>query len=189
MFPEDGEAYRYNKIAEALDVSHVHLTRYLSAADYAIREVMSVQHAQPPTVTKRYYAREQNDLTSKINSKNQTGDRSTYPIRGLKPEPEVYAKTAPMTVGEADPAARDEEAIAWVSSNYVTGFRYRWDRFHAPVAGKYRIKFSGYSLWVGPQEGSKKHLPDFTHLSPAQQSEPVPVYKRDGVLNRNEREF
>ena len=40
-----------------------------------------------------------------------------------------------MTVGAADPAKRDKEAIAWVSSNYVTGFTYRWDRFKAPVAG------------------------------------------------------
>jgi hypothetical protein len=52
----------------------------MSAADYAIRQVMSVQKTQPPTVTKRYYAREQRTLISKINTKNQKGDRAAYPI-------------------------------------------------------------------------------------------------------------
>jgi len=36
--PPDGEAYRYNKSGEALDVSHVQLARYLEAADYAFRQ-------------------------------------------------------------------------------------------------------------------------------------------------------
>ena len=55
-----------------------------------------------------------------------------------------------MTVGDADPETRDKEAIAWDSSNYVTGFTYRWDPFKAPVAGRYRIRFNGYTLWVAP---------------------------------------
>src|SRR5688572_4477198 len=40
QFPEDGEAYRFNKLGEALDVSHVHMARYMGAADYAIRQVL-----------------------------------------------------------------------------------------------------------------------------------------------------
>ena len=34
--PQDGEAWRYNKIGAALDVSHVQLARYMSSADYAV---------------------------------------------------------------------------------------------------------------------------------------------------------
>ena len=33
MLPEDGEAHRFNKVGEALDVSHVQMSRYLQAAD------------------------------------------------------------------------------------------------------------------------------------------------------------
>ena len=181
QFPEDGEAYKYNKISSALDVSHVHIARYMAAADYAIRQVMSVRKTQPPTAVTRYYAREQNDLISKINNKNQVGDRSTYPVLGLQPEKEVFAKTAPMT----SPEKREQEAVAWVSSNYVTGFRYAWDRFRAPVAGRYRVKFKGYTLWVAPQPDPKrKHLPDFEHLSRGRRDESINVYTRNGVLNR-----
>ena len=35
--PEDGEAFRFNKVGDALDVSHVQMARYLGAADYALR--------------------------------------------------------------------------------------------------------------------------------------------------------
>jgi len=181
QFPEDGEAYRFNKISSALDVSHVHVARYMSAADYAIHQAISVEKTHPATSLKRYYAREQTTLTSKINKKNQQGDRATYPILGLTPEPAVWDGTAPMT----DPAKRDREAIAWVSSNYVTGFTYKWDRFKAPVAGRYRIRFSGYTLWVAPQAGKKSHLADWSHVSRGHGDEAVNVYTRNGVLNRH----
>jgi len=186
QFAEDGEAYRFNKISDALDVSHVHVSRYMSAADYAIRQVMSVEKTQPPTSTNRFYAREQETLISKINAQNQKGDRATYPIlfgpSGPQPQPDVFAKTAPMTVGGKDPEMREKEAVAWVSSNYVTGFKYQWDRFKAPVAGRYRIRFKGYTLWVSPLADKK---PDFTHLSRGRREEAINVYTRNGVLNRH----
>ncbi len=184
QFPEDGEAFRFNKVSNALDVSHVHVSRYMGAADYAIRQILSVQKTQPATSVTRYYAREQRDLISKINNKQQAGDRSAYPILGLEPQRDVHDKTSLMTVGPSDPTTRDKEAIAWVSSNYVTGFRYAWDRFKAPVAGRYRIRFSGYTIWVAPQQ-SKKYLPDFEHLSRGRRDESINVYTRNGVLNRH----
>src|SRR5436309_15913148 len=45
--PEDGEANRFNKSGDALDVSHVQMARYLGAADYALRQAMASQ-ADPP---------------------------------------------------------------------------------------------------------------------------------------------
>ena len=167
-----------------LDVSHVHVARYMSAADYAIRQVISVRRLVRPPPTKRYYAREQSNSHGKINAKNQQGDRATYPVLGIEPERDVFEKKAPMTAGAADPAKREKEAIAWVSSNYVTGFTYRWDRFKAPVAGRYRIRFNGYTLWVDPL-AARNYLPDFEHLSPGHRDEAINVYTRNGVLNRH----
>jgi hypothetical protein len=184
-FPEDGEAARFNKLSNALDVSHVHVARYIDAADYAIRQVLSVEANQPPTTTRRYYAREQRDLINKVNTPNQRGDRAMYPILDLEPEPAVFAKTAPMTAGASDPAKREREALAWVSSNYVTGFRYSWDGFKAPVAGRYRIRFNGYTLWVAPLPDDKKHLADWLHISKGHRDESINVYTRNGVLNRH----
>lgn len=63
LLPEDGEAHRFNKTGTALGVSHVQISRYLTAAEYALREVMARDEKQPATETKRYYAREQSAST------------------------------------------------------------------------------------------------------------------------------
>ncbi|MGH7945994.1 MAG: DUF1587 domain-containing protein, partial [Opitutaceae bacterium] len=59
QLPEDGEAFRSNKVSNALDVSHVHVARYMSAAEFAIRQVLSAQFERPAPATRRYYARDQ----------------------------------------------------------------------------------------------------------------------------------
>jgi Protein of unknown function (DUF1592)/Protein of unknown function (DUF1588)/Protein of unknown function (DUF1585)/Protein of unknown function (DUF1587)/Protein of unknown function (DUF1595)/Planctomycete cytochrome C len=207
LFPEDGESYRFNKVASALDVSHVHLARYMSAADYAMRQAVSVQFVRPPTTVTRHYARDQRTLTSKFtqNPLNPLPDRQTYPVLGTKAQPEVRTLEAPLTVGDANPEIREQEAVGWVSSNYVTGFTYRWDGYRAPVAGRYRVRFSGYTLWAGPggfqrrfANGSdrvgvprppEKHLPNYDLISPGRTTENISVYTRNGVMNRRVGEF
>ena len=64
--PEDGEAYRFNKIGDALDVSHVQMARYLGVADDALRQVLATQVDRPESRTVRYYAREQRSFTGKM---------------------------------------------------------------------------------------------------------------------------
>ncbi len=203
QFPEDGEAHRFNKLGNALDVSHVHMARYMAAADYAIRQVLSAKFVQPPTTTVRHYARDQRTLTSKFTGSifNSSPDRMTFPVIGLNtPQPDVRWLREPLTVGAANPDLRETEAVGWVSSNYVTGFTYRWDGFRAPVAGRYRIKFSGYTLWLPPGgiqmrfngEGDRKGTPrppnpnvgDYDRVQPGRRHEPVTVYTRNGVMNR-----
>jgi hypothetical protein len=202
MFPEDGEAQRFNKIGDALDVSHVHLARYLTAADHALRQVLSVKLGLPPSTVTRHYARDQRTLTSKFTGSifNSSPDRMTYPVLGTTPQPEVRWLRAPLTAGDADPATREREAVGWVSSNYVTGFTYRWDGFRAPVAGRYRIRFSGYTLWLPPggvamrfagekdRKGTPRppnpNVPDYDRIHPGRSVEPITVYTRNGIMNR-----
>jgi mono/diheme cytochrome c family protein len=207
QFPEDGEAHRFNKVGDALDVSHVHMSRYMSAADYAMREILAAQLSRPPTTIQRHYARDQRTLTNKFtpNIFNSSPDRMTYPVFGWTPQPEVRHKRAPLTVGDAHPEARELEAVGWVSSNYVTGFTYRWDGFRAPVAGRFRIRFSGYTMWAAPggvamrfaneqdRTGTPRppnpHVPDYDKLSKGRTDEPITVYTRNGVPNRRVGEF
>src|SRR5271169_5568141 len=49
--PEDGESLRFNKVGDALDVSHVQMARYLSTADDALRDVMATQVDRPQPQT------------------------------------------------------------------------------------------------------------------------------------------
>ena len=108
---------------------------------------------QPKPTTRRFYARDQRTLTSKFkgNFFISVPDRMTFPVLGLSTaQPEVRWLRAPVTVGDADPVTREHEAVGWVSSIYATGFIYRWDQFRAPVAGRYRVRFSGHTLWLPP---------------------------------------
>ncbi len=207
QFPEDGEAHRFNKSASALDVSHVHLSRYLTAADHALRQVLAAQLARHPATVTRHHARDQRTLTRLFtgNIFNSSPDRMTYPVIGYTPQPDVRWLRAPLSVGDADPATRELEAVGWVSSNYVTGFTYRWDGFRAPVTGRYRVRFSGYTLWAAPggitmrfagendRTGTPRppnpNVPDYDRISPGRTVEPVTVYTRNGVMNRRVGEF
>jgi len=207
QLPVDGEAFRFNKHGDALDVSPVHMARYLNAANYAIRQVMSTQFERPPSTVHRYYARDQRSLTGLFTPDllNSSPDRMTYPVVGVAAQPDVRSGRAPLTTGFADPKLREAEAVGWVSSNYAAGFNYRWDGFRAPVAGRYRIRFCGYTLWVAPggvmmrfadahdKVGTPRprnpNLPDYDRISPGRRNEPITVYTRNGIANRRVGEF
>ncbi len=206
QLPEDGEAYRFNKVSEALDVSYVHMARYMSAADYALRQAMSVQFTRPPTTIRRYYSRE--SFTMRGGGDDGNPDRQKFPVLDSKPQPEILAGKAPFTVGEADPVTREREAMGWTSSNYSTGFGSTWSAFRAPVAGRYRLTFKGYSVWVGPggtrhptvsfigktPKGGDPtaiavlppewHRPNFADVSLGRRYEPITIYAKGGTLNR-----
>ena len=105
--------------------------------------------------TTRYYARENKSLISgDVSFRFQPfngfqPDWLKFPALGTQSQPDVRAAQAPVTVGAADPSIREQEAVGWTSSNYATGFSSRWASFRAPVAGRYRVRFSGYTIWVG----------------------------------------
>ncbi len=205
QLPEDGDAYHFNRVSSALDVSYVHLARYMSAADYALRQAMSVELVRPPTTTKRYWARE--SFTIRNGGDDGNPDRMKIPVLGTKAEPDILDGNAAMTVGDADPQTREQEAMAWVQSNYSTGFGSTWGGFRAPVAGRYRLRFSGYTIWVGP--GGTRHptlsfigktppggnpnelavlppewyRPNFWDVSPGRRYEPISIYAKGGGGN------
>jgi len=211
QLPEDGDAYHFNKVSSALDVSYVHMARYMSAADYALRQAISVQFTRPPTTTRRYYARE--SFTIRNPGDDGNPDRQKFPLLDAQAQPAVLTGQAPMTVGPADPATREREAMGWVQSNYSTGFGSTWGVFRAPVAGRYRLSFSGYTVWVGPGGTRKPTLsfigqtpaggdpnqiadlppewyrPNFRDVSPGRRYEPIAVYAKGAAGNRRIGEF
>ncbi len=128
--------------------------------------------------------------------------------RQRRPSPDVLTSKAPLTVGAADPAVRDREAMGWVQSNYSTGFGSTWGVFRAPVAGRYRLTFSGYTVWVGPGGTRTPTLsfigktppggdprqtavlppewyrPNFREISPGRRYEPIAIYAKGGTNRR-----
>ena len=203
--PEDGESELFNKIGDALDVSHVQMTRFMKAANAAMRHVMAIEllrHELPPAQTVRYRAREEPLLTKTFHDGNgrfvrQSPERSTFPVLGFEGQPEVRSRGAPVTVGDSDPILRELEAVGWNRSNYHP-FHTIWNNFRAPVAGKYRVRWCGYTIWTGPdgvsagnlgKEGKKRNRsrrgrwnsPDGDNVSRGRRDEPITVYAQGPI--------
>jgi hypothetical protein len=201
--PEDGEANRFNKSSGALGVSFVHMKQYMAAAETAISAIMGVEFVRPPTTTRRYHARETQGLTN-FNPTEFIGaaERTKFPALGTTGQPDVIRKKVPATVGESDPATRELEAVGWTASNYEA-FPTAWGSFRAPVTGKYRVRWSGYTLWVGGYGSARGaefegmdpivrkrssvptwYMADYDRIFPGRRDEPITVYARGGAGGR-----
>ena len=198
ILPEDGESHRFNKIGEALDVSHVQMAQYLAAADYALREVMAYQLTRPETKTTRYYARDQKSFAGKMKFSvfNTRPERATFPALEFDPQPDVRSGKKPMTVGAADPATREKEAVGLTASSYEP-IEPRFDSFEVSHSGHYKVRLNAYSVWVGadgrpatvaasgtpakatapvkPKE-PRWWIPDFDKISKGRRNEPITIY-------------
>lgn len=180
--PEDGLVHRLNKSGQALDVSHVQMSRYMETADQALRAVLDasgqVENSQ------RYYARDQKRFINRMRYSpfNRHPERATIPILGFEAQPDVLAEKVPLSVGDKDPQTRELEAFATPASTYV-GNEYHFDGFAAPVGGQYRLRFNVYSLWIhtvfGPEGRGDKVAwwrPNREKTSRGRTTEPLTMY-------------
>lgn len=190
--PPDGEAHRFNKIGDALDVSHIQMARYLSVADYAMRQAMSAKWGERTPTTTRYYARDEPSLTRNFwpREGGTLSDRLAFPVLDGEAQPDVRAGRAPLS----DPATRDREAVGKVASTFSDAGGYSWANFRAPVGGRYRLRFGGYAIWVsgggiarwfydGTGEAKAPeyhatlwHRPNLEEIWPGRRHEPMGVY-------------
>ncbi len=106
---------------------------------------------------------------------NKSPERATFPVLGMKAQPDVRAGKEPATVGQEKPELRELEAIGVVASSYEP-IELRFKRFVTPRAGRYKIRFSGYSVWVGPGPEKKWWTPNLDDVSPGRRPEPVTIY-------------
>jgi hypothetical protein len=175
--PEDSESNRFNKTGQALDVSHVQLARYISTAEEALRQVLVASAEKLPAGPKRYYARDQGSYTGpmKFSVFNSAPERATFPTLGYQAQPDIRAGKAPITVGKSDPAKRDLEGVGVVASAYEP-IEPKFSAFKAPVAGRYKIKLCGHSVWVGQGDAKKWFIPNLDVVTKGRRPEPVTVY-------------
>ena len=172
--PEDGEAHRFNKVGEALDVSHVQMARYLGAADHALREAMAPYADRPAPKVTRYYARDQRSYTGpmKFSVFNTAPERATFPVLGFQGQADVRAGKAPLTSTNRE--ERELEGVGVVASAYEP-IEPKFNQFRAPVAGRYKLRFHAYSVWVGPGQSNKWFIPDLDTIARGRRDEPVTI--------------
>jgi len=186
--PLEGERHGFNKSAEALDVSFVQMERYLSAADYAMRQAMSAAFERPTNHVRKIYARDV-ILGYQPRENGTLPDRLAFPVLDSRAQPEVRAGRAPVTNSET----REREAVGKVSSIFSDAGGYFWG-FSAPTSGRYRIRLKGYSIWVSgggigrwmfDGQGAEKaptywlpvwHRPNADEIWPGRNREPMGFY-------------
>jgi len=187
--PFDGEAWRFNKSGEALDVSFVQMERYLTAADYAMRQAMSAAFERPAKSVRKIYARDAIGQRYRPSENGTLSDRLMFPVLDSHAQPEVRAGRAP----NSSPETREREAVGKVSSIFSDAGQYGWG-FNAPVAGRYSIRLKGYSVWVSgggigrwfyEGQGAEKapvywlpvwHRPNADEIWPGRNNEPIGIY-------------
>ncbi|HYE99343.1 MAG TPA: DUF1592 domain-containing protein, partial [Planctomycetota bacterium] len=170
MLPEDGEAHRFNKVGDALDISHVQMAQYLAAAEHALRASMADSIERPATSVTRYYARDSTSLTNRMfyNEFNRSPERATFPVLGYDPQPDVRTKKAPMT----RPEDREREAVGVVAGAYEP-LEPKFSQFKVPRDGRYKLRLRAYSVWVGAGKGEKWWRPDLDVVSKGRRPEPI----------------
>src|SRR3954463_11031837 len=178
--PEDGEASRFNKIGDALDVSHVQMARYLSVADLALRQVATTISDQPQTKTIRFYARDQRSFTGKMKFSvfNTRPERATFAVLGANGQlgqPDARPGPAPRSVGDSNPLLREQEAVGVAASTYEP-LEITFNRFIAPVSGRYKLRFKTWTVWAGPGKGDRWFIPDLDNITPGRRDEPITIY-------------
>ncbi|NBS05515.1 MAG: hypothetical protein EBS64_10085 [Verrucomicrobia bacterium] len=96
-----------------MDVSHVQLARYMTAAEEALKSAFISSVEKPDISPHRYYARQQGSYTGKMKFSefNQSPERATFPTLGFAGQPEVRRGDAPLTASKSNKKVRDEEGV------------------------------------------------------------------------------
>jgi hypothetical protein len=203
--PQDGEAYRFNKIGSALDVSHIQLSRYMSSADYAMREAMASKLVHPEPATIRIYARQEPGLARNFRPRegNTRTDRLNFPVLDSHAQPDVRAGRSRIS----SPEIKEREAIGRVSSIFSDAGGFSWSSFRVPAPGRYRIRVKGYTIWVsgggvdhwnyegfGQQKTAylnetTYHRPNSDEVWQGRRNEPIGVYAQSSGQSRPLAEF
>ena len=165
FLPEDREAYGFNKIGDALDVSHVQMARYLGAAEFALHEAMAPQVERPATTTNRFYTWEQPSFVGSIKIEGPV-TRRTFPLVGWDLQTNYMKMDSKRPTASTNAEQRELEAISIVVSTYEPT-EIRFNNFRAPVSGRYKLRFSGYSVWMAP---------NYNGVTKGHRSEPVTIY-------------
>lgn len=148
LLPEDGQQFGFDKVAGALDISHIQMTKYLQAADAALRQAVVKAAARPETKVWREPAARQYSAHGAVLQKCGVPMNNRIVAEGLtshiagNPVADIgNSYRAPSFKGEAESFA---VLTGVIGAHQPEGIQI--DRFNPPVPGWYRVRFSLWSL-------------------------------------------
>ncbi len=146
--PEDGRQHGFDKVAGALDISPIHMAKYLKAADIALRQAITVPSEAVKSKVWREAAAKQNSARAAI------AVHSAVPINGRNLAPGLkthiagnprddYGNTyrGATFEGEAESVA----VLTGVTAPHLPD-GLQIDRWNVPTAGTYTVRFSLWGL-------------------------------------------
>ncbi len=146
--PEDGRQHGFDKVAGALDISPIHMAKYLKAADFALRQAVAV----PPEAVKSKVWRE---AAAKQNSAQAAlATHCAVPMNGRDLAPGLknhiagnprddYGNT--YRGATFDGAAESVAVLTGVAGGSLQD-GVQIDRWNVPVPGWYTVRFSLWGL-------------------------------------------
>ena len=145
FLPEDRVAFGFNRIGDALDVSHVQIARYMAAAEFALRQAMAPQADRPKPTLQRFYTW---DMPG-FRKSSAPEIRMTHRIYDMKPQPRVRRgqpgqpppAAQPMPADDA-PHDREKESVAMLTSSYEPS-EIQFNRFRPADDGQVSVAFLG----------------------------------------------
>jgi Protein of unknown function (DUF1592)/Protein of unknown function (DUF1588)/Protein of unknown function (DUF1587)/Protein of unknown function (DUF1585)/Protein of unknown function (DUF1595)/Planctomycete cytochrome C len=149
LLPEDGQQFGFDKVAGALDISHVQMTKYLEVADAALRQATVPAGTRPETTTWRQPAATQGSLGSAI------AVHCAIPLKGHALLPglrTVVVGDLEKDIGNAYTSARYDGTETADSVAVLTGVIGAHQPegvqpdFRPAIGGFYTVKFSIWGL-------------------------------------------
>jgi hypothetical protein len=144
--PEDGSAFGFNKVSEALDISHVQMAKYMEVARRALDRATATRPEPPIPYKRRMYAPGEYGFVTGI----QGGDAVL--LKNKKRDPAF-----PLIENDTLPKGKESyyaDAVLRPSTSAVGTFRHTDDaftpgfkRFSPLLPGRYKVRISVWSFW------------------------------------------
>ncbi len=145
MLPADGTRHGFDKVGEALDLSHVQLAKYIEAADRALDAAIATRATPPPVVKRKIYPTEsfKFDMNLKLGSAILLKEGQPDPFW---PVPTVKGDLADLAAIKAPDFWKLKQSVALLTPN-LEGWRK--SLLLSPMySGPYRLRLSTWSfLW------------------------------------------
>jgi len=146
MLPADGTRHGYDKIGDALDLSHVQLAKYLEAADRALDLAICTQPEPPSTYRRRIFP------ASSFKFIQALGPGNGVLLKDKQPDPQ-WPAPGPYLGGTWVEGVRAARAAGVPASESAVGLfiantaGWQTSTTFAPIhAGNYRLRFSTWSF-------------------------------------------
>jgi hypothetical protein len=154
LLPEDEHRHGYNKISRALDLSNVHLSQFMDAADVALTAAIATRSTPPPVLRKRFGGTSGTESWNWVSRGDAVllRDKRHDPLLPLPaPDQDLWgAKGAPEIKRRNEMLGNQlreyQGAIGYFTGPVERTFSLSL-QFSPVYAGTYRIRASAWGFW------------------------------------------